>query len=258
LNFFDELRPVPKQTIIGLINNSTVKKYHFINFNYTRTLDRCIELATSSSSALPSVEGLKEDKIGTVIHIHGTVERDMIMGVNDESQIANKPILSSRKIMRTFIKPLACKEIKQGNVEKCNDDINGSTIICVYGMSLGDTDAIWWRNLAIWLHEIGERQVILYIHSSNYNGVLQANYADIEDDIQDRFFRHSNFSNEQIEKLRNRVHVVINCNLFGDKIAESNYINNYISEINMIKGTEKLLNFNKVYDEHIREGLPAK
>ena len=65
--------------------------YNFISFNYTRTLDKCIDLARKKSLlGKRSHRGSSFDNsFGSVLHVHGFTDRDMVLGVNDESQIEN-------------------------------------------------------------------------------------------------------------------------------------------------------------------------
>lgn len=62
--------------------------YSFINFNYTDTLDKCLnateEIFSSEIGSHRADNGLYySHKIGTHIHIHGTTSEEMVVGVND-------------------------------------------------------------------------------------------------------------------------------------------------------------------------------
>lgn len=64
--------------------------YKFITFNYTDILDNIVNMYDNEKN-ISSHQGKssgKKDRIGEVLHIHGTIDREMILGVNDQEQIS--------------------------------------------------------------------------------------------------------------------------------------------------------------------------
>lgn len=61
--------------------------YNFICFNYTKTLDNCLEIVKNSLSILgkhTSGRQTLNHGLGKMVHVHGTVDENMIFGVDDE------------------------------------------------------------------------------------------------------------------------------------------------------------------------------
>ena len=50
------------------------------------------------------------------------------------------------------------------NIEAAQNIIDNSFVICVYGMSFGRTDKMWWERLIAWLRGSKERVLILCAH----------------------------------------------------------------------------------------------
>lgn len=79
------------------------------------------------------------------------------MGVNDSSQIKNTELSAIKSICNEIIKPLQNVDIGseyQINAEKV---IRTSNVICIYGMSIGTTDKLWWNLIADWLSSDSNR-----------------------------------------------------------------------------------------------------
>jgi hypothetical protein len=140
--------------------------FQFISFNYTSVLDQFVQLAKAKHASLGnhvSASGYKMDtKIGTVTHIHGTIDEEMILGVNDLSQINNIVLREDIFFCSVFVKGNMNKENDLMNEEEAIKKINESRIICIYGMSMGETDKQWWEKIIEWLR--GSPDNLLIIH----------------------------------------------------------------------------------------------
>ena len=125
-----------------------------INFNYTSVVEKLKEVV--SSAQVPN----KKVVLNDIIHVHQTLDAGIIMGVNDESQIANETFRKSFDIQSVMIKPFINEEFAAGNDAKCVQLIANSDIIILYGTSLGQTDQVWWNVLAN--NVLARRQRIVY------------------------------------------------------------------------------------------------
>ncbi len=134
-------------------NRLEYKYFNFINFNYTDTLKKCIDTIENPSEVLGShvyANTYIHHKFGEYIHIHGTFNDDMIIGVNDDTQIANEDIFdcpNGDMYRNMLIKPYANEAYMLNNDIKALNIIRQSNIIFIYGMSLGETDKIWWQRI---------------------------------------------------------------------------------------------------------------
>ena len=86
----------------------------------------------------------------------------MILGVNDESQIINDFLKEKKDFKDIFIKERMNEELGQGKIEVATNMIERSSIICVFGMSIGDTDKMWWEKLIDWLWKNSNNKLIIF------------------------------------------------------------------------------------------------
>ncbi len=119
--------------------------YNVINFNYTRTIE---ELADFHGKRLPigfSFSG-RQAYLNTVYHIHQTLDDDEILvGLNDVSQIANKKFHNNRLLSNMYIKPNTNILLGSGINTDCESIIANTNLFVIYGPSAGITDQNWWR-----------------------------------------------------------------------------------------------------------------
>ena len=121
-------------------------RVRIISFNYTKSLEKLI--AFNNKRILIETINNYQRYIDTVEHIHGFTNDRMVLGVNDSKQIKNQNLRDCKKIIRRFIKPECNKTYGLNHSEKCTSWINVAQIICLYGLSLGETDKIWWNRVA--------------------------------------------------------------------------------------------------------------
>ncbi len=86
----------------------------------------------------------------------------MILGVNDAEQIGNDLLKKDGIFLDTFIKRRMNNSIGQRKTEKAVEIINKSHIICVFGMSIGNTDKMWWEALVEWLVSNEYNKLIIF------------------------------------------------------------------------------------------------
>ena len=119
-------------------------KYNLITFNYTKTLEYLIKNAQNLSN-----KDNKKISISDVIHVHGLYDKEnMILGVNDISQINNKEFKNDQDVTDFLIKTESNKVINNiGIYKKFQEIVNTTNVFCVFGLSMGKTDAIWWDKI---------------------------------------------------------------------------------------------------------------
>ena len=110
-----------------------------------------------------------------VIHIHGKLNDDPFMGVDNINQIKNTYPLSN-KGMRTFIKPISNEAYDKKRVEVAKNLIKNADTICAFGVSLGESDLTWRNELVNWIKENSENHLFIFKHSlfkENYGTVME-------------------------------------------------------------------------------------
>ena len=74
----------------------------------------------------------------------------MVMGVNDNSQIANSSFANSIEFREEFVKPEYNAACRNARNEDFSDMITRADVFVIYGASMGLSDKKWWQ-------AIGER-----------------------------------------------------------------------------------------------------
>lgn len=155
--------------------------YNFINFNYTKSLDDFIEEARKISGAFgerSTVGGLFSNSFGELYHVHGTTENDMVLGVNDESQIQKPEIFENYgdEYKNDLIKQCT-NEMNGANMDtKCEKVLKESHLVYIYGMSLGATDALWWGRIVDLLVNHDDGQVIIHAYNAPPSQLLKRTF----------------------------------------------------------------------------------
>lgn len=184
--------------------------FNFIIFNYTKIIDRIINAIPKGTPKLGTRSYRNtghHNGIGQKIHVHGTTTHDMVLGVNDESQIGNMELFENAPPF--YINSLIKQKTNQGNEaridEKTRDIIKASSFIYIYGMSLGDTDAIWWKRIIARMKEQPNTHVFIYCYDAPKSTLLQRTRWMYDDNVKKRFL---SFGNDDVNGLESRIHVV--------------------------------------------------
>lgn len=117
------------------------KDIFIINFNYTNTVERLCNYKGSS------IQLSQRGSLQMIQHIHMSLDNsDVILGVNDENQIANKELICP-ELEDIMIKPHINKQLGTLVDDECMSLIDNSNLICLFGVSLGESDNIWWKRI---------------------------------------------------------------------------------------------------------------
>lgn len=175
-----------------------------VSFNYTDVFDYLY-------SKHSTVYGGNHD----VIHIHGKLNDDHFLGVDNIDQIKNSYPLSY-KGMRSIIKPISNEIYDKNRVEVTRDLIKHSDTICVFGMSLGESDLTWRKELINWLVDDSNNHLFFFKHSlfkEKYGTVMEK--LDKSDFARDQLL--SDWGVEPGEDVMNRIHIPCGKPLFSIK-----------------------------------------
>ena len=193
--------------------------FNFINFNYTDTLGKLTEIAQKEPELLGTHKNgsqFMKHIIGQICPVHGTVDGEMVFGVNDDSQIANNAVFECDDgdiYKNLLIKQQANAAYLENTDAKAAKILNDSHIICVYGMSIGATDKLWWNRLCKWLSNNSDRHLIIQKHSLPEKGVLPAKYQLAERNAKRDITRFCDFDEAKKHNIEERIHIT-NYNVF--------------------------------------------
>lgn len=131
-----------------------------ISFNYTDTFER---LSAYKGKAV-NMDGI--GSLRSVRHIHLSLkDTDVILGVNDESQIANKDFIVP-EVFDLVVKPHINQQLGTLVDNECRSLIRDADLICLFGVSIGDTDKCWWQEIGN--NMLGtKKRLVYYVYDSD-------------------------------------------------------------------------------------------
>ena len=151
--FFENI--VKPEEFLPLADNNKIKKFKnnylnrewhvdIITFNYTRIIEKILV------KVKPVKIGYHSNSNANVIlrrieHIHGYIDDRMILGVNDISQLKNKEFHKNEDILEAIIKEKCNKSYRHMIDDFFKSKIEQADFICFFGVSIGDTDNMWWE-----------------------------------------------------------------------------------------------------------------
>ena len=146
-----------------------------------------------------------------VIHVHGTTDNSLILGVNDETQIDNKELLNTPQFKEMMVKAESVELMGHLWQREAEKQISKSSFVCILGMSIGQTDAKWWKKLVQWLKANGSRRILLYWFEKNppesYNTIEQIQCID---KAKEKLLSFTELKPIEKAELKKRISVIIN------------------------------------------------
>lgn len=187
-----------------------------ITFNYTDTFEKLYAFNGNSKQIGTHSSGYNnyQNILNSVEHIHGTTASNMILGINDESQLNNEELRKHTKAIRSIVKPEMNKNAGTLRDERSLNLIKEADLICIFGMSLGETDSIWWKLIN---NRLINSSASLIIFSKIKGNPEIRNFLaeDDKDEIKNRFLSYSKFNDEQKNRVFSKIFVAINSKMFG-------------------------------------------
>lgn len=224
-NFDGELERSYREQLSNILATGDAVEFKFISFNYTHLLDKCLELSFDEKTVVGSHvrNSTRYNHIVNtkVIHIHGELPEPIITGVDNPSQIENEAWAKQSRFLQRIAKPSINARYGALVDNEASKAIKESHIICLFGMSMGDTDKTWWKLIGQWLSSPDHRLVI-FAHKSDLVGkilTLPRRFI-LEDEFKDKFLDLAEISNTDRPVIENRIFVNINSSLFNVNLVE--------------------------------------
>jgi len=225
INISKILKPyteVQRNSLLEAINHIPGQfEYSFIDFNYTGTLDACFNLLQSNSAVLGkrTFGGVAhQNTIGQLIHVHGTTTSNMVLGVNDESQIEGIDLFRGYgpEYIAQLIKVQTNEMNEENSDSKAASLIQSGDLIYIYGMSLGETDKLWWDRILLRMIQNPLVHVIIHCHKAPSRALIARPYVTWETEKKASFISnlHSEIDEPTSAALRARIHFDTN-NIFA-------------------------------------------
>lgn len=148
------------RVVNSYISDGTTRIINVISFNYTNTFERL----SAFKGKVISLEG--KSALRSVRHIHLSLkDTDVILGVNDESQIANKEFVTP-EVFDLLVKPHINEQLGTLVDNECRSLIREANLICLFGVSIGDTDKCWWQEIGKNMQRTNKR-LIFYAYDTD-------------------------------------------------------------------------------------------
>lgn len=112
-----------------------------------------------------------------------------------------------------IVKPLQNQVIRMNFDNRATRIIKGSSIICVYGMSIGVTDKKWWKLIMDWLQENSARHLIVLQHKEGTRFTFRWNR--LVKEVRAKLFLYGNIPEEKQSDLVSRIHIEFNHDIFA-------------------------------------------
>lgn len=134
---------------------------NIISFNYTDVFERAIGYQYQSIP-LKGVYFRDGIQLNNVYKVHGSLRGTFLMGVNDSSQIANSAFSTNPDICDFLVKPRINQNLGQYFDRFAIELIGEANLIIVFGMSIGETDKLWWKQVAERLKAPNVKMIIFH------------------------------------------------------------------------------------------------
>lgn len=138
-------------------NNHTSCSINIISFNYTSIFETLLKniIVKQQINRLPV-------NFADTVHIHGNLQGSIVLGVDNMAQFGSLKYKLSEMGELCFIKPTLNNAFDKQRVARANNIIQSSDLICVVGMSLGDSDWTWREAISSWLVDSERHHLIYY------------------------------------------------------------------------------------------------
>jgi hypothetical protein len=218
INFHNYLPDEDRKIISPLFSSAfQVSRYvyNFISFNYTEILDNCLKILDKILRFEKprffiigeNNKQLIDDDIGEVLHIHGTLKKDFILGVDNKEQIKNRKFKNDVE-MQYLIKSHNNIVIGENNINKAKELIDISRIIVVFGMSIGETDKTWWNYIHNWLKSDNTRELVIFYYNENLDITNPRTKGEHKKMVNDLFFTSAGIKNaKDISIVEKQIHI---------------------------------------------------
>lgn len=196
-------------------------KYRFISFNYTHVFDRCIGMFPFGNILFRDRYTFRDRHYKTIIknnvtHVHGELPGPIITGVDNKSQIGQEEWAEDKVFQKKLIKPEISTRAGRTAGEEAMSILRDSDVICIFGMSIGETDLRWWEEIGKWLLEKGKKLYIqVYAKVNDFAELTHSKIFDIEDLTKDRFCLFAGYSPEECAIAKGKIVVLINPDMFN-------------------------------------------
>ena len=219
LNFFSDFSAIDKDHYHQVMGATRTQiNYNFITFNYTSVLDTIISVAQKNCKPFGNHNAGGagyNDAVVSPHHIHGKLTEDLILGLDNADQILNDKLKNNPKLTNYIVKSTVNTALGEKKIEKAKEIIDKSKYICLFGLSIGDTDGMWWSYIVEWLKRDKDNRLVLFI---NRNTIVQLSGQEkirFRDSNRERMLERSRCEvTETLKLVQDKIIIVPNSKIF--------------------------------------------
>lgn len=197
-------------------------EYNIVDFNFTNTVDIFWKRLPKNAfwhniyypQLAPGVPFRTNDIKGKLFHIHGTLNKEMMTGVGEPSQLANTIFQRADIITSLCVKPFMNENTRNEVENNVSQLIEGTDIFVIYGMSIGITDAKWWRSVVRRLLTNENSYLLIVNYDKDYNPALSYTTSSVARKINENLIKVSGCPPEDEERLKRKTAVLLNTEMF--------------------------------------------
>lgn len=198
-HFYDDISHNVSKVLEGRMKGEHIY-YNIISFNYTKTVDSL----------------LSRCGLAGVIHIHGMLEDDPVLGMDQKEQLNDEmQFIPTKRFCKEFLKPFFNQIYDMYRVTEAKEAISKSDVICVYGLSFGESDLTWRNMIVEWLKSSGHH-LFLYDYEYSCKTVFTAfDKIDYEDEAKEKFLNRIGVDENTKNQIIDSLHIRVGGNLFN-------------------------------------------
>lgn len=219
-NFFSDFNALDKDHYHQVIKATKAQiNYNFITFNYTSILDMIVSTTQKNCKPFANHSAGSTGYNDVLIlphHIHGKLTEDLILGLDNTEQILNNKLKTNPQLTNYIVKSAVNAALGEKKIEKAKEIIDKSKYVCLFGLSIGDTDGMWWSYIIEWLQREKDNRLVLFINKNTNVQLSAQEKIRFRDSAREIMLERSRCKkSETLESVRDQIIVVPNSKIFN-------------------------------------------
>lgn len=184
---------------------------YVMSFNYTDTLEKILAYDNKTAIGFGNNNTLQP-----IVHVHGVLNDSIIIGVDNDMQIANKNFRDNDDVKDLLVKVQSNQVMKYNRHAECEKLISNADLIVLFGVSMGETDARWWKLIGEQMMKKKTLRIIQFLYSQNaLSSTRRQLMGAVERQQRTDLKRKLNISEKDwSEGLDNRIFISVNSQMF--------------------------------------------
>lgn len=185
--------------------------FSFISFNYTSILDDFVSSLSQPIYTWTKGQSHSVRTTSNVLHVHGLLDNGALIGVDNVNQIKNPAFRDDPRILEYLIKPNTSQALGETVQEAAFSTIKSSGIICLWGLSLGETDTQWWKSIITWLKGSSVHHLIIFWYDKKkVTKRVPLLYLNRQSEIKEKLLSYGSLNKAERNSLLKQIHIVFN------------------------------------------------